>query len=117
MRDLECLPALSAMAIFFGLMPYTAARAQSAQPVHVQCASGRDFTLLLGPRLAIVELPDERLTLFRRPSSLGQHYRDEEATLIVDGRYVAFVQKGDLNWRDCQMERDVADFRRRIPVQ
>lgn len=117
MRVLAFLPALSAVAVLLTVIPYAAAHASSGRPVHVQCAAGRNFTLLLGPRLAIVDLPNERLTLIRRPSSLGQHYRDQEATLIVDGRYVAFVQKGDLDWRDCQMERDGADFRNRIPVK
>ncbi len=93
MRVLELPPALSAIAVFLAVIPYGAARTKSAQPVHVQCAAGRDFTLPLGPRLAIVDLSGKRLTLMRRPSSLDQHYRDEAAALIVDGRYVASFKK------------------------
>jgi len=44
------------------------------------------------------------LVLSRKASSLGQHFRNGEATLILDDAFVAFVRRGDWDWLDCHID-------------
>lgn len=69
----------------------------------VTCAAGRNFTLRTNEREASVLLRGQELRLTRRPSTLAPTYRSREATLIIDGSFVAFVLKNDLGFRDCQV--------------
>lgn len=70
---------------------------------HVVCAQGRSFGLRIEGRRARVQLADSELVLAARPSSLGQHFRNGDATLIIDDGFVAFAQKGDWDWQDCRI--------------
>lgn len=103
MRVLELLPTFIIIVAPLLLIPFTGAQARAGAKVHVECAAGRGFEFLLGKEHAVVELEDRRLILHRRPSSLGQQFRTNEATLIIDGDFVAFVLEDDLEWQDCHI--------------
>ncbi len=80
------------------------ALANRTTDVRVQCAEGRAFLLRLDPRRATIIVGNRRLDLRRKPSSLGQYYRNAKAVLIVDGDFVAFVPREDREWRDCRID-------------
>ena len=82
----------------------TAAAAEPHEAFHVVCAQGRSFGLRIEGRQARVQLANGELVLSRKLSSLGKHYRNGEATLILDDGFVAFVQKGDWDWQDCRID-------------
>ena len=103
MRVLELLPAFFAIMALLLSLPLTGAQARASASRHVECAGGRGFALVLGKEQAVVEMDDRRLILQRRPSSLGQQYRSNGASLIIDGDFVAFVSQDDLAWRDCHI--------------
>lgn len=69
----------------------------------MQCAGGRQFLLQAEHKHARVRLGERQIDLVRRPSSMGQQYYGPEATLILDGDFVAFVPKGDAGWQDCRV--------------
>lgn len=80
------------------------ATAQPAKaPVQVQCAGGRQFLLQAEYKHAWVRLGERQIDLVRKPSSMGQQYHGPEATLILDGDFIAFVPKNDTGWRDCRV--------------
>lgn len=70
----------------------------------VECAQGRSFGVQIQGEEARVQLPDRLLQLTRRPSALGLQFRDANAALIIDGDFVAFAQRGDWEWRDCDLK-------------
>jgi hypothetical protein len=72
-------------------------------PVQVQCAGGRQFLLQAEQRRAQVRVGQRQLNLVRRPSSMGQQYHSPQATLILDGDFIAFVPKNDAGWQDCRV--------------
>ncbi|PJG45935.1 hypothetical protein CAF53_17000 [Sphingobium sp. LB126] len=99
--------AVPALPLAFALMLAASSTAQSVEhheAFHVACAQGRSFGLRIEGRQARVQLADRELLLARRPSSLGQHFRSAEATLIIDDAFVAFVQRGDWDWQDCRID-------------
>lgn len=99
--------AVPALPLFAALMLAGSSAAQAAddhEALHVACAQGRSFGLLIEERQARVQLADGELVLARKASSLGQHFRNGDATLIVDDDFVAFVQRGDWEWRDCHID-------------
>lgn len=98
---LSALPLLAALLL--AVAPWKGLAAEPGGNVRVQCAEGRKFHLRIVGRQARVQLDDGGLVLVRKPSSLGQHFRSGQATLIIDGDFVAFARKGDWNWRDCQI--------------
>lgn len=105
MRAVEiAVPALPLLAILM-LMGSSAAQAvDHHKALRVVCAQGRSFGLRIEGRQAHVQLADSELVLVRKPSSLGQHFRNGDATLILDDDYVAFVQRGDWGWQDCHID-------------
>ncbi len=56
-----------------------------------RCDDGRWFSVNRDANTASIRYADERYSLSRRPSSLGVKYSSAEATLIIDGRFAAFV--------------------------
>mgnify|MGYP003582730600 CR=1 FL=1 len=103
MPVLELRPTLVTVLALLLFLPLTSAQARMGDWVHVECAEGRSFELLISQEHAVVELKRRRLVLQRRPSSIGQQYRTREVTLIIDGDFVAFVPDDDLDWRDCHI--------------
>lgn len=72
--------------------------------VQVKCAGDRHFLLRLHPQGVEIVVDGRSFELSRRPSSLG-YYRSRDATLIIDGDFVAFVPRGDFGWQNCHIER------------
>ncbi len=72
--------------------------------IEVRCAGGRSFVVQVEPARAVVTMGPQRISLPRRQMPLAQYYRSDEAALVIDGAFVAFVPKGDESWRDCRME-------------
>lgn len=92
---------LSVLPLIIGaLAPHTVA---GHEVLHVACAQGRSFDVRVDGDSARVQLADRELLLIRKTSSLGQYFRDDHATLIIDGSFVALVQKDQLGWRDCHV--------------
>ncbi|WP_022681616.1 hypothetical protein [Sphingobium bisphenolivorans] len=91
------------LAPLLALFPLASAAAEVKGDHQVQCAEGRNFLLRIDGARAQVQLDGDRLTLARAPSSLGEQFRSAQATLIIDGSFVAFVPKGDMGWRDCNL--------------
>lgn len=77
--------------------------AKTAAAIRVQCAGDRQFLLRLDRQRARVMFDNRQRDLRREPSSLGRKYAAEGATLIIDGDFVAFVLRDDLDWRDCHI--------------
>ncbi|WIW90378.1 hypothetical protein K3M67_20330 (plasmid) [Sphingobium sp. V4] len=105
---------MTALPLAFVLMLMGAATAAAVEPhetYHVACAQGRSFGLRIEGWQAHVQLADSELVLARKPSSLGQHFRSGDATLILDGGFVAFVQKSDWDWQDCRIDPAVGSER------
>lgn len=105
MQALEiAVPALPFVFVLM-LTGSTAAEAiQHQEALHVACAQGRSFSLRIEGWQAHVQLANGDLILSRKPSSLGQHFRSKDATLILDEGFVAFAQKGDWDWQDCHVD-------------
>ena len=85
----------------------SSAPAQTKAQIRVRCEGGRYFLLRLDPQHATVIAEKRRFEMRRKISSLGQHYRGDKATLIIDGNFVAFVPQGDWDWRDCRIDRSL----------
>lgn len=80
--------------------PAAAMRAQAI----VRCAAGRGFSIRFSKHHVTVSLDGGQvLRLARRASSLGKQYSTHDATLIIDGDFVAFVMKDDLGFEDCRL--------------
>lgn len=93
-------------------MPFTLAAAASDKEMgattmmrEVQCAVGRRFRFSTASERAVVEYEGRRITLPRRDLSIGQYYRSKDGALVIDGDFIAFVPRGDENWRDCRIAR------------
>jgi hypothetical protein len=93
----------------FGLVCLCVAVTGKAQPVEaagrleVRCAEGRAFFAERDEKYAVVTYEGRRIILTRRPLELGSYYRSEEAVLIVDGDFVAFIPEHDRSWRECRL--------------
>lgn len=72
--------------------------------MEVVCADGRGFTLVQEDERATVEVDGRRMMLDRQPLPIGVYYRSQQAALVIDGEFVAFVPRGDAGWRDCHMK-------------
>lgn len=68
----------------------------------VQYAAGKSFSITIDSRRAVVKIGQRRMSLLRKDRPPGQYYRSEDAALIIDGNFIAFVPKGDESWRDCR---------------
>ncbi|MGF7156456.1 hypothetical protein [Novosphingobium gossypii] len=71
----------------------------------ITCAANRHFLLRTDAERAQIQIGNRRLELQRAPSAISQRYRSEEATLMLDGEFIAFVPKGDAGWTDCRHAR------------
>ena len=112
MRAVEiAVPALPLIAALMLAGSLPAQAADNHELLHVACGQGRGFGLRIEGRQARVQLADSELVLVRKPSSLGQHFRNGQATLILDDGYVAFVQKDDWDWQDCHLDEPSAPKR------
>jgi hypothetical protein len=98
------VPALPLIAALMLVGSLPAQAADNHEDLHVACAQGRSFGLRIEGRQARVQLADSELVLVRKSSSLGQHFRNGVATLIIDDGFVAFVQNGDWDWQDCHID-------------
>ena len=76
-------------------------------PVQVQCAGGRQFLLQAEHKHARVGVGERQIDLVRTPSSMGRQYQNAQATLILDGDFIAFVPKDDAGWQDCRVARTI----------
>lgn len=100
-RLLSILPVIVALPVTGSAMAFAA---KHHEELHIGCAKGRSLRVSIeGPR-ARVQLADSELLLTSKPSSLGRHFRDGSATLIIDGAFVAFARKNDWDWQDCHVE-------------
>ncbi|QHD65931.1 hypothetical protein GS397_01825 [Sphingobium yanoikuyae] len=93
----------TALALIFSL-PLSASAETNAQ-VRIHCENGRYFLLGFAPRRATVIAEKRRYEMRRKESSLGQYYHSTEATLIIDGDFVAFVPRDDWDWQGCRIDR------------
>jgi hypothetical protein len=93
----------TALALTFSL-PQSASAETKAQ-ILVRCEGGRYFLLRLDPQQATVIAEKRRYEMRRKESSLGQYYHSTEATLIIDGNFVAFVPREDWDWQGCRIDR------------
>lgn len=66
-----------------------------------RCVDGRTFTVQRGEETAEVGYFNERYRLPRRPSRLGIRYATEDATLIIDGDFAAFVTEHVVDLESC----------------
>lgn len=93
----------------FGLVCLFVAVTGKAQPVdaagrlQVRCAEGRAFFTERDEKHAVVTYEGRRIILTRRPLELGTYYRSDEAVLILDGDFVAFIPERDRSWRECRL--------------
>lgn len=93
-----CLTVLAVAALSSGPV-----LAKTEAAIRVQCAGDRQFLLHLDRQRARVMFDNRQRDLRREPSSLSRKYAAEGATLIIDGDFVAFVLRDDLDWRDCRI--------------
>jgi hypothetical protein len=98
--------ALAAALTLIFTLPSSAPAETKAQ-VRVRCEDGRYFLLRLDPQRATVIAEKRRFEMRRKESSLGQYYRGDKATLIIDGNFVAFVPSDDWGWKDCRIDRSL----------
>jgi len=56
-----------------------------------RCLDDTRFVLRANSAQAVVEFPNARYVLPRRPSALATKYASEKATLYLDGNFAAFV--------------------------
>jgi len=82
------------------------AQAKAAETINVVCAEGRGFQLQQDAEHATVSFEGRQISLERQPLPIGTYYRNQQAALVIDGDFVAFVPRGDSNWRDCRMTSD-----------
>lgn len=75
--------------------------AEAKEPIQIRCAQGRGLSIEIGGDRAIASFEGRKLTLPRRPAPLGMYFRSDKGALVIDDNFVAFVPKGDPNWRDC----------------
>lgn len=71
----------------------------------VRCAEGRQFFVRMAGARAIVTVGLRQISLLRRDLKLGHYFSSAEATLMIDGDFVAFVPWGDPEWTDCRFAR------------
>ncbi|AXB75522.1 hypothetical protein TQ38_018595 [Novosphingobium sp. P6W] len=88
-------------------MPISTSAQPTKAPVQVQCAGGRQFLLQAEQRRARVRVGERQLNLVRKSSLMGQQYHSPQATLILDGDFIAFVPKDDAGWQDCRVARTI----------
>ncbi|MCI4592546.1 hypothetical protein MOK15_21030 [Sphingobium sp. BYY-5] len=93
----------TALALTFSLSQF--ASAETKAQIRVRCEGGRYFLLRLDPQRATVVAEKRRYEMRRKVSSLGQYYHSTEATLIIDGNFVAFVPREDWDWQGCRIDR------------
>jgi hypothetical protein len=103
LRSIRPLFALGLAASALAALSGAPAMAKAPEDIRVQCAGGRHFQLRLDPQRARVIFDNRLLDLRRKPSSLGKQYHARDATLIIDGDFVAFVLRDDLDWRECRI--------------
>lgn len=79
---------------------------QAGVPVRssVLCAGGRSFEIGQGQGRIAVTFDGRILHLSRKASGIGLTYSSPEASLIIDGQYVAFVLEDDLGFQNCHLE-------------
>jgi hypothetical protein len=65
------------------------------------CSDGRSFTVVRDAQHATVQFADGRYRLVRRSSSIGPKYASNDATLLIDGDFAAFVTKSVTNLESC----------------
>ncbi len=83
-------------------------QARAAETVDVICAEGRGFQMQQDGRRATVAFDGRKVSLEREPLPIGIYYRNQQAALVIDGDFVAFVPRGDTNWRDCRIKGDAS---------
>ncbi|MBT2246012.1 hypothetical protein JQK15_21095 [Sphingobium sp. BHU LFT2] len=71
--------------------------------VVVQCAMGRSFRFTQTRDAALIDYEGRRIILARRELPVGTYFRSKDGALIIDGKFVAFVPRGDETWRDCRL--------------
>lgn len=91
--------AFLSLAFFFGsVIP-----AEAKEPIQIRCAQGKSLSIEIEGDRAIASFEGRKLTLPRRPTLLGMYFRSDKGALVIDDNFVAFVPKGDTNWRDCEI--------------
>lgn len=102
MRDCALLFTILTLSLSSGpaLAPAGAQPARHAE--RITCAGGRQFLLRLDGTHAQIQIGTQQLDLPRKPSSLSERYDNSDATLMLDGDFVAFVPRGDAGWQDCR---------------
>ncbi|WP_143075114.1 hypothetical protein [Sphingobium sp. AP50] len=98
---------MSGFSLVLAVVLIGASMASVAEPheaLHIMCAQSRTFDVRISANQARVQLADGQLLLTRKPSSLGDHFRNDDATLIIDEDFVAFAQRGDWDWQDCHVD-------------
>lgn len=104
----RALYSLAATAALFAGAVAPLALAQPIAPAErITCAGGRQFLLRTSTNGARVQIGIRQLNLARKPSALSERYGSAEATLMLDGEFVAFVPKGDVGWKDCRRSKIV----------
>lgn len=71
----------------------------------ITCSGNRQFLLQSDTKRAQIQIGTRRLELWRAPSAISKRYRSDEATLMLDGDFIAFVPTGDAGWTDCRRAR------------
>lgn len=84
-------------------------RAEAADR-HFQCESS-DFSVEQRGTAAVVRFGDGSYRLERKPSSIGERFASDDATLIIDGDFAAFVAEDRLDLDGCQAAASIARAR------
>lgn len=101
----------TAAAVSFGLA--NADVAQAADSRRYRCQDGTTFKVALSGETAEVSFsPSERYRLIEKRSSLGDRFVSPGATLIIDGRFAAFVTNRRFNLHNCFLTRPISKLER-----
>lgn len=107
LRATETVRVTALAVVAMALTPLSSAAADrlpaARSPTVVSCAGDRHFILQMRPQYATIFLRGRQLRLERRESSLGRQYHSSDASLIIDGEFVAFVTKDDLGFENCRL--------------
>lgn len=68
------------------------------------CNGGTTFSVLVaGENADVTFSQSERYSLLSKPFSIGQRFVSSTATLIIDGRFAAFVSNGRIELNQCKL--------------
>ncbi len=90
--------------ISFALTLAAPAFAEDRTPQQFVCKDGTTFAVVVSDQIADVRFsPTEDYRLRSKPFSLGQRFVSPSATLIIDGRFAAFVTSERIGLENCTL--------------